>query len=271
MREDRDRRRRLPERSRGVSDTLGYVLTFSVVLASVLGVATVGFDQLDEIQQSEQIANAERAFRLLERDLDQLQQSQAESRRGELDLRSGRLRFVAASSDGSAIEYHVNGTDVSGNVGLAALEYEVEETTVAYESGAVFYIDSDSNEVLEDGPELYCRHRGGEPGRAIVSTVSLENQGTVTGFGSGIVGITGTVNRTRLLFPKNRTGADSVDEATGVTVEISSAYAEAWEQYFVEETTGWEALPGEDKYRCEDADGIQVYVRHTSINVTFSR
>jgi hypothetical protein len=256
---------------RGVSDVLGFVLTFSIVLVSVVGAATVGFDQLEEFQTSEQITNAERAFRLIEQNFDQIQQSQAETRRSEINLHQGSLRLVEPPPGNSEITVTVSGTGVSRTVPLNVLRYEIDDTRIAYESGAVFYSDRNRNDVLEDGPELFCRNRGSAPGRAIVSTVTVQANGS-SQYGGGIIGITGERNESRLLFPRNRSGADSVDESTGVTVQIDSQFDEAWEQYFLDQASGWTNVTGSpNTYECTDSDGIEVYVRQTKLDVRFAR
>ena len=267
----RDRRSRPLQRDeRSVSDTVGYVLTFTVIIVSVIAASGVGFDQLERIQQNEELTNAERAFQLIEQNFDQIQQSQAQARRSEISLESGSLALREPSSSTLTITVDgASGSSVVETVRMNALQYEVDETTIAFEGGAVFYQDENRNTILEDGPELFCRQRGPEPGRAIVSVVRLEGD-TGGGFAGGTIGITGEYNATRLLFPLNRTGTESVADAIGVTVEVDSDYAKAWADHFTDDDTGWTRV-GSDTYRCTDSDGIQVFARQTRLDVRFSR
>ncbi|MEF8784919.1 MAG: hypothetical protein V5A45_03220 [Haloarculaceae archaeon] len=269
---DRPRRyRSLQSDDRSVSDAVGYVLTFSVVVVAVATASGVGFEQLEAIQENEEITNAERAFQLIEQNFDQIQQSQAQSRRSEIALESGDLRLLEPSSTSTmSITINVSdGSQVTRTVRMNTLQYEVDETTIAFEGGAVFYQDENQNTILEDGPELFCRNRGSDPGRAIVSVVRLDGQSDVA-FSGGTIGITGEYNGTRLLFPLNRTGQDSAGDATNVTVEIDSEYSGAWADHFTDDETGWQQL-GADTYRCDDDHGIQVFVRQTRLDVRFSR
>lgn len=273
----RDSPHRQRNDGRALSDALGYALTLSVVIVTVLGVATVGFDQLAEFQTSEQITNSERAFRLIEQSFDQIQQSQAETRRSEINLHRGSLRLVEPPPGSSQVTVTVEGTGVSRTVPLNVLQYDIDDTVIGYESGAVFYSDENNNDVLEDGPEMYCRERGNAPGRAIISTVTINGNNNSL-YQGGVIGITGKRNESRLLFPRNRTGADSLDETLDpsndvtVRVQIDSRFDEAWEQYFLDQASGWTDVTGSpNTYECSDDDGLAVYVRQTTLNISFSR
>lgn len=267
---DRERRYRPIDDDRGVSDVVGYVLTFTVVIVSVVAASGVGFDQLENIQRNEESTNAERAFQLIERNFDQIQQSQAAARRSEISLESGDLglREPSGTSTLTITVEGTSGTQVTETVRMNTLQYEIGDTTIAFEGGAVFYQSRNQNTILEDGPEMFCRQRGSEPGRAIVSVVRLDGN-TGSDFAGGTIGITGEYNSTRLLFPLNRTGPNSVGTATNITVEIDSDYAEAWEEHFTDDSNGW--IQDGDAYRCSDPDGIQVFARQTRLDVRFSR
>jgi hypothetical protein len=266
---DGKRRDRSLRDDRGVSDVVGYILTFSIVAVSVFAATGIGFDQLGEVRSDEELKNAERAFQLIEQNFDQIQQSQAESRRSEISLDAGDLRVLAPPSTSTAT-VTVDGTGESYTLRMNSLQYELDETILAFEGGAVFYMDKNTNTILEDGPEMFCRNRGSQPGRAIVSVVRLEGPSGLE-YSGGTIGITGELNTSTALFPVNRTGADSVGEATGVTVQIDSEYDDAWAEHFLDEETGWSSAPASDTYECTDSDGINVYVRETRLNLSFAR
>jgi type II secretory pathway pseudopilin PulG len=264
-----DRRYRPLTEPRGVSDVIGYVLTFSVVALAVLAATGVGFTQLQEVRSNEELTNAERAFQLIEQNFDQIQQSQAETSRSEISLDAGSLRFRSPPGT-STLTVTVNNTGKTHTLPMNSLEYGLDDTVIAFEGGAVFYQDQNTNTILEDGPEMFCRQRGSRPARAIVSVVRLQGSSS-SAFSGGTIGITGEHNSSELLFPVNQTGADSVGESTGVTVEIDSDYGDAWREHFDDEDNGW-TQTGANTYRCTDSsDGIQVFVRQTVLDVRFAR
>jgi hypothetical protein len=255
---------------RAVSDMIGYVMTFSVLVAAVAVVSSAGFEQLQEMRTNEQLNNAERAFLLVERNVEEIQQAQATVRSSEIDLHAGKMAADFGGSGASEVDVTVNGTDVDETVQLNDVVYELEDRVVAYEGGNVFYSDEHSNDVLSNGPEIVCRDD-----EAVLSFVRLQGPANRTFLAGGTIRITARHNESRLLFPKNRTGADSVADSEGVTVHVeSSRYDEAWETFFEEDATGWDALPGSSvKYR-RDGDGddeMQVFVRKSVVNVSIRR
>jgi hypothetical protein len=266
----RRRYRPLTTDDRALSDVVGYILSFTVVLVSVFAATSLGFSQLAEFQQDEEITNTERAFQLIEQNFDQIQGSQADARRSEISLEPGNLALLDPPGT-SSVDVTVNGTGVDLTVPMRALRYQVGDTNIAFEGGAVFYVDQNQNTILEDGPEMFCRQRGSRPAVAIVSVVTLTGS-TGVNFAGGNIGITGALNRSSLLYPLNVSGSDTVAAGTNVTVELDSEYAEAWSEHFTDDETGWERI-GPDTYQCSDhsGNGIEIYVRQTSIDVSFSR
>lgn len=252
---------------KGISDALGFVLIFSIVVVAALTVGTVGFEQLEQAKGNEQVNNAQRAFELIEQNFNEVQRSQAESRQGEIDLRNGEIRLVDPAGT-SRITVTVNGTSITETVPLNELRYSIDDTVSAYEGGALFYADKNRNEVLNDGPEIYCRQRGSNSGKAMISLVTV--QGTSPKRSGGIVEVTGTHNSSRLIFPQNRTGPDSQAQATGVTIQVDSEYEDAWRTYLLSQSDGWTEL-APNTYECTDSDGIEVYVRQSRLNITVSR
>lgn len=258
--------------NRGVSDVIGYVMTFSVLIASVGLVTSVGFEQLEEMRTNEQLSNAERAFRLMERNLDQIQQSQAPVRASEIDLHAGSITTNTTGADAVVtIQRSSEPTNpVTRTIDLNDIRYEVNDRVVAYESGSVFYSDENSNDVLEDGPEMICTDD-----TAVLSFVTLQSETEGQYLTGGTVGITARLNDTDLVYPMNRTGSDSVGDSESVRVEFQSRYDEAWNVFFDRLSEGWTQISGPPNptFEC-DGDGddtMQVYVRRTVINVSVQR
>jgi len=267
--------RRLPggptaDENRGISDLVGYVLTFSILIASVGIVSSFGFQQLEDMRQNEQLSNAERAFRLMERNLDEIQQSQAPVRASEIDLYQGTITTNTSGAFANiTIERESDVDPFRKNISLNDIRYEVREKVVAYESGSVFYSDQNSNDVLEDGPEMICTDD-----EAVLSFVTVQGETGQEYLTGGTVGITARLNSTELIYPRNRTGPDSVGDSKNVTVEFHSRYDDAWEVFFDDLSDEWEnaTVSSSPKFTCPDGgDGQRVYVRRTIINVSIQR
>jgi len=255
---------------RGISDLVGYVLTFSVLIASVALVSSVGFQQLEDMRTDEQLSNAERAFRLMERNLDEIQQSQAPIRSSEIDLHDGTILTNNSGAEAVVTIQRASGGPHVMTIPLNDIRYEVEDKVVAYESGSVFYSDEYSNDVLEDGPEMICTDDA-----AVLSFVTIRSETAQQFLTGGTVSVTASLKNTTLRYPMSRTGPDSVEDSQAVTVEFESRYDEAWNVYFGQRSEDWtQVSPPNPEFRCSDGDGdgvMHVYLRRTVIEVAIQR
>jgi FlaG/FlaF family flagellin (archaellin) len=251
--------------SRGVSDLVGYVLMVAVILVGVGLTATVGVDAIDQARMNQQTQSAERGMELIDGHVDDLQQSQAAVRSTELALGRGQLS-VNGSDARSAITVNVSGTgDSPTRYSMGALTYRHGDAVVAFEGGGVFHRSPRGNPVAAAEPTLLC-----DDDRALVSLVSLQGRALGHSYG-GDVTLVLREHNSSVLFPVNRTGAESQAEATGVNVTIHSEHASAWNET-LRDGSQWQASsdPAGPRLRCAPADGT-VYVRRTVINVTARR
>ena len=126
--------------TRGVSEVLGYILIFSLVLASITIVSTVGLGQIQEVRDVEQMNNAEAAFDLLATNFEDLTRRGAPSRSTEMQLATGQLEIT------DSIDVRFEGITESGTTAFNE-SYDVRpllyrgtanDRAVVYSSGAIF-------------------------------------------------------------------------------------------------------------------------------------
>lgn len=260
-RTDRDRTRTAASDDRAVSDLVGFIGTFAVIVTAVAIISTVGVGSLQEFQLNEQHNNAVRNMEAVADDLGRLQHGSATRRSTGIDLSVGRLRWI----DDTSIRIETD-TNAAYAVDPGSLRLELADTFVSYESGAVFRSDRATNGVMKRSPAFVCR----DGRRAVVSVVELDgpDQRQV---GSGTVRVTSVEERTDLLYPVNRSGANSSTDPTRVDVTIkNSPHTGSWRTYFEREDNGWRAVDA-DTGRCVVGDDGGVYVRRTVVNVSFVR
>lgn len=255
-----DRRRHtLGHRSddRGVTDLVAFVLSFSIIMISIGLLYTGGFSALNDLQDEEQTENAEQVFLAVADSFSELQEGQAPKRAGALDLDVGATISVL---NGSTIDVTVGGAGYSEEFRTGSMEYTLEQTTVAFENGAVFRTDGGSSVMIGEPPELYCSN---ETGVAVVSIVTLTAPDDPS-LAAGTVTITGIQRSTTLAFPDSRTGT-AVSGVENVSVNVSSPYEGAWNGHFDDAGNDWVNPDGDATYTCEDID--RAFVRHTIIEV----
>lgn len=247
--------RRLDRDCRAMRNIVGFVLTFAVVISSAGVASTVGYDQLQGFSESEQLNNAERSLQIVEDNFESLQQGRATVRTSELDLADGSLTV----RNESAMRVRIHGTNFNETVPVGALEYRYSDTEIAFENGALFWTGEEGHTGLLRGPTMQCTER-----QAVVSVATLEPAESDHVAGS-TVEVTGVAETRELLFPVNRTGNDSVDDAEKANLTIDSPRADGWEQHF-SEAGNWTAHDSRpDTYLCDSVE--EVYVRQTVIEV----
>lgn len=221
---------------------------------------TAGFSSLDTLQEKEQLENAERVFTAVADSFDELQENQAPKRAGSLDLDIGATLLVTNESQ---LNVTVNGPDWETSIRIRSLAYQVDDTSIAYESGAVFRTDKGNTAMLVQ-PDVQC---ASSTRTAIISVVRLTNPQD-RGVGSGTATITGLQRSSTLLFPNQRTGAP-ITGIENVTINVSSPREDGWNRYFGDSDTDWTDSNGDGIYACENVD--RVFVRETVIEVRLVR
>jgi hypothetical protein len=245
----------------GLSDTIGFVLTFGVVVTSVGLVSVVGLGQLQDFSTDQQLRNAQTTFELIARSFDEIEEGQTDTRTDALELDGGQV-FVNRTST-ATVSVERPGTNYEATLPLNALVYRAEGTEIVYENGATFRGSSDwDSGILNHEPGLVCRDRG-----AVISVVTLSPESENAFGGAGTLRVTGREQNTTLLYPTADSGPGSADSATGVEVDIDSPRSSQWRDYFRD--TRFD-VDGSGDTATVSCDGVErVYVRQTVVSVAF--
>jgi len=215
------RRRRIETDRRAVSETLGYILVFSLVISTIGTVMIFGFSGLEDRQSVEQVNNVERAFDVLADNFDDMRRYEDPSRATEVRLAGGTLSLgqpvtiaVGQGSNGS-----LDPNEQTNVTTLRPLVYESDAGSVVYEAGMVFR--SDDEQSLPRTSTSFVVTDGAATVPAIVTT----DGGDTAGISS---------DRTVLVSadrnPRTRTTAERTIDADGgeLWVEIESPRADGW-------------------------------------------
>lgn len=242
--------------NRAVSDTLAFVLTFAIIVASVGVVYGVGFGSLKDIRDGQQGVDAGRTFKAFGEDLNDIRDGGVDSKSARLALRDGTL----AVDTTSRITVTINGSeDYVDDRQLGTLIYRVDEkTTMGYEGGASFgKYGTDS--VMNVAPNFKCGS-GTAGNTTVISIVVVEQESSSMG-STGTVGITAKKRNETLHFPTQIMAGQDVDNVS-VTI-TDSPFQDAWNSEF-DSRSGWSRSG--NTYTC---DTDQVFVRVTVIGISF--
>lgn len=241
--------------SRGVSDTVGFVLVFGLITVVIATAFTGGMAGLESTQQAEQDANVERAFDVFDNNMRDIYYDGAPSRTTEIKLAGSSLDFdkrsrltVVVDPDGSNREItnrSVHSLVYRGSIG----------TEIRYEAGAVIRTDGGSSVmlaspgVITDDKRIlipFIRTRSVSPGVSGDTTVLLR---------AGVPPDGRTVN-TEPIGP---------DESVEITVE--SERAATWESYL--ESEGFAITkPADDETVTATIEAERMYVSRTTVDLS---
>lgn len=261
---------------RAVSETLGFVLTFALVVTAVGFVSTAGIGTLTDIRDTEQLNSADRGMQGLGDTFGDLQRRDDPQRTAQLSLNGGQLYLNETSL---SVAVWDGGTRIATvNESVMALEHVVGGGEVVYEAGAVFRSDAGT---ARRTPALYCRDsratvglititndtydvassRGGQQvGRVDVRNLPTED--AIAESNEGRIAVTGTQERVRLPYTEPQTpAATSRTVAVNVTATSSPAH---WRRYF-DRQPNWRRA-SDDVYECS-ADSVTVRVTEIAVSV----
>ncbi|RZV08091.1 hypothetical protein BDK88_3053 [Natrinema hispanicum] len=187
---------------RGVSEVLGFILVFAIILGSVTLLSMTGFQAMQDYQEGEQLRNAERAMEAFaENANDVMRYDGIDTRRGELSLQEGtvttsdsgtKINITMTKDDSSQIvipsgsHFSEYGNVTENTINIGAFTYTVDNDRIAYEGGGVVRGD-ESGSVFLKRPQLRCDNKTTETAVISLVTISADNQSIQS---SGQVGFT---------------------------------------------------------------------------------
>lgn len=200
---------------RGISETIGFVLVFGIVVSTVAVVYVGGFDALTGARDAQQFSNMERAFDVFDSNVEDLAVRGAPSRTTEVLLSDGAIVF------GSPVTFNASaGGENYYSTTIRPVVYRADDgDELVYVNGAAFRQYGD-RAVMFDEPRIAGTERTLVPfviTRAGSSNVSTDNTRRL-------------LVRTSVTDREVRTFRDA-----DVNLTITSPRAAAWERYLEEE------------------------------------
>lgn len=215
--------------TRGVSNTLGYALTFALIALSVLFIFASGVGTVENVQQSSQADNALRAMDIFTNNIEDVYRWGAPSRGTELKLSGGALsinqepvtqiRFdVANPNTGSNYNYTTSIND---------FRYETQaETAGVYDGGLLFRQDNAPGAepiLVESPPFVFSENRTG------VTVLETRGAGSIGGSTTALVVVQRQASE---LIYQNATVEPETPLDVTVTINSTPEKAAAWNMYF---------------------------------------
>jgi hypothetical protein len=239
---------------RAISEVLGYVVVFSLVITSIL-LVTGAFSVIQDVRDSEREKNAARAFDVTAENMAAIYERDAPSRATEIDLGDSSIFYA----NNVSITVRGDGTELA-SYRIRPVEMQVtDEQSLVYEGGAVFRDQPDADVMLREPPFLLTNDRVNIP---IVQTIAPEIQ---------------SVGSTTVLLRGERTDRSVIESDTSssysqLTIEVASPRYEGWETHF-EQNPALDCTtdPVLETVECTIDDPDTVYVVHHQIALSLIR
>lgn len=139
--------REQPRTGRAVSDLVGFILIFSLIVTVVAVISLAGMGSLESVKTAEQSNNAVRAMEVLADNMEDIHRRGAPSRATEISLEGASIRL------GEEIEVVIDDPDSAElsqqTFGIKPIIYDNGEIELVYVMGAVFRDDQRGGTVVE--------------------------------------------------------------------------------------------------------------------------
>lgn len=255
---------------RGVSNVVGFVLVFSLVLSTVVVVYAMGFPGLEQRRDAERVTNAERAFDVLADNVADVSDRGAPARATEIKLAEASLRMGEPSR--LTVEITNLGTPAptfSTRIDPIVYAATGSDTRLVYEAGAVIRVQNDGAVMKRDPGPVFVEDGGTRT--AVVPMLQTRGVGQTSVGGSTTVRV-----RTDLAVAEVQNASTSGGPYdVKVTMETSPDRAAVWEAYLDDEVSA--AYTGVSD-PCSATGGTvtctfatdRLFVTATRVDVTFS-
>jgi len=224
---------------RAVSQVVGYVLIFALIVSVISFVSIIGVSQLDDTRESEQFQNAERAFDVLNTNMEEVYQRGAPSRATEVSANNARV------TTGDAVTFNVTTVDTDGNA--TVIEREVNpvvmtgmgETEFVYEGGAVFRDQRDGGTVVREPPVRF----GDDTVSVTLVRTFAEDRRAI----GGSTVLVRAVSTARVVSVADSTPGESQYDRINVTI-TDSPRQDLWKEFY--EESGLDCSESGDSLDC---------------------
>ena len=244
---------------RGVSETLGFVFVFAIIVFSIGTVYAVGMEGLQDARDAERTNNAERAFDVFADNVGDVVTGDAPSRATEVKLADARV-YV-----GDPVTVNVSGTSPTDpDFGF---EYVVEpivydaggDTRLVYAAGAVFRTEREGGVVVSEPPLIL------NSSRVVFSIPQTRSRSQSIGGSTTILLRVQAADR-EVLLGRQRADYD-------VTVNVSSPRADLWRRTLSSrpDVTCPPVRNTPTLASCDVSSVDRVYVTVTRLDVEFER
>lgn len=203
-------------KDRGVSEVVGYILTFTVVIATVTVIYTSGMPMVEQTSETAVLQSMKTTFLSLQSTVKKVALDQSPVRTVKFNLIKGSLA-AKESPDAGWLNVTVDGTHYNQSFGN--IEYRIGSKKVIYENGAVIEHSPGGNIIISNPPIYFTNYSGNK--NVFISAINVSGEFSA---GGGIAEIPLQHDNTHV----------AIHPGVDITVSMTSSYGDAWGRYLTE-------------------------------------
>ncbi|MFB6135604.1 MAG: hypothetical protein ABEJ04_02495 [Halobacteriaceae archaeon] len=242
---------------RAVSESLGFVIIFSIIVTTVGLTYTLGMTELNRTRTAEHLNNAERAFDVLAGNADDIVHGGVPSRATEVKLRDANVYL------GDPVTVNVSGHATGDPNDNFSVEYDLrpvvyesaEGSRLVYSQGAVFRSDGGTIMVVEPNFVL------GDGGVAVPIVQTRATSAESVGGSTTVL--------VRMALAEQSVLVSRTSDTYALNVTIDSPRHAAWREYFRSRGMSGCELHG-TAVSCEETGVEHLYVSVSRVDVEFA-
>jgi hypothetical protein len=223
----------MKSREDAVSEAIGFILIFSLVMIGIGLITLYGYPILLEQQSNANVKNMERDMIVLQNDMKSLVYKNAPYKETSLQVSGGALAVHNCTSSVSYMTVSLsNGTTVIADNKFGQLIYESDtgESIIAMENGAVFTrMEFQNGSAMLAEPRWFIDNNTITAEKALIITlVNISSDGSLSRNGIGTV-------KMQMLPPKDQIMMDTTSQTIYITYNKESDkydFSKGWENYF---------------------------------------
>ena len=200
---------------RAVSDVVGYLILFGIVIVAISATVAVGVTVNSDIQESIAASNSEDAMGLVNSQIEDIHQRNADSRETEIRLNNQQL----TSENHATIRIDIDGGDTdSVEYTSQRIEYVSGDVTTSIELGSVITKQSDNAIMRESPPFEYNEEL------TLINVIEIRENDSVSGSGFATIA--------KEFDDDVSESIQEEDITLTKTIETTPSHAQTWENYF---------------------------------------
>lgn len=210
---------------KGVSETIGYILVFAIVLTGIAGIVLFGVTMLNDAKSRNNIQNIQQGFSVVQSDMKRVALEKTPIKTSKMHVEGGA---IATNYTTSTLQVDFDGHHYQNATGTITYQPSGNNQLLSIENGGIWEIyGGPSSDAMISAPRIYSSP---ESSTLFINVICL--RGNETTFGGS-----GTINLI-MKYAGNTVKTYDASLPSDATITIQTNYPSAWARFFQDSIDG---------------------------------